>query len=403
MQSPKGNQIQKVTGDADAIGTRGYAIKTLGDTMQKAANTLALLADDKLGKGLSIDSLRETSNQVHDDLKKAGERYSPSGSVLIAYAQALTTAKSTLDAIVEDCEQLYSTATGKDGEVATAQSQPAPPDGSGDDPVATARAAAASAWKAFDERAADYDAPYETWEDAYDAAVRGLQDVNGDGVKDSFWDNIAPALEVIKLVLDIAGIVLLVLVLFVGGPIIGAIALAVAVLSVVVTVGLMMSGRAGWTDLSVAVVGIIPFAKVGKLASLAKVGRVSQEAAAGARFPRLSGAFNIVRSRNFTNTGQILKSVTKDAKTAWGDRPGTMHTWNQLTGGSKAIQWTSTALSRVDPTSFRLPTRSALLQRLTGIDDLANAGALERFAGVAAVLAAGGTTGYTLNEWFGKD
>ena len=285
--SPKGHEIQKVEGDSDSITTRGHDIAALGLMMQQAAKTLELMADGQVGKGDSLDSVKDQAKDVHGDLKKAGERYLPSGDILVKYGQALSEAQTTLDSVVAECEERWLAVKAKAGAADSADTGTPPAPGA-DDPVKAAETEITTAYNHWKDEADKYDGPYETWWDAYEEAVNGLQDVNDDGVHDGFWDNALPFFEAMVTVLEWAGMILLVAALIIGGPLIAVLATIVAVLTLIGTIVLYAKGRKDGKDLAFAIIGVIPF---GKFAKLTKLG---EGATAGARFQRLSGFKNLV-------------------------------------------------------------------------------------------------------------
>lgn len=266
-----GHDLVTIYGEADDITSRGRKMVALGDQMQKAANTLKHLADGTVGKGLSIDKLQESAEGVYSDLKKAGIRYSPSGEVIAAYGEALTTVQAPIITIVSNCESLWET-------VRTASTALDEAENTGDD-TATLQTAFDEAVWAWNTEARRYNAHYDTWSAAYENARSGLQDANDNGVEDSLLDNMLPALDVISVVLTWAGIALAIAACILGGPFILAAAL-IGLAALGVTLLRAAGGRATGEDIMWAAVGVFPFGKAfgaikGVAAASGFVGRLS--------------------------------------------------------------------------------------------------------------------------------
>ena len=103
------------------------------------------------------------------------------------------------------------------------------------------------------------------WDDAYEAALRGINDATEGNVSDDWSDNIAGIVEVVLEVLAWAGVVLAIAALIIGGPFIALIAAVVGVIALLGTLFLWHKGRRGLGDVAWAVVGVLPFGKLGKL------------------------------------------------------------------------------------------------------------------------------------------
>ena len=252
IESPGGNELRTISGNASDIETRGHNMADLGQRMQEAANALNQIASGTVGRGLSIDKLRESAQDVHVDLKKAGVRYAPSGTVLEAYGKTLGEVQQPIISIVNTCESLWGT-----GRTASQALEEAEASGEDTGEVQTAFDAAVTAWE---DEARLYDPHYTSWNTAYNTAVSGLEDANENGVEDGFLDNMLPALEAIAFVLMIAGFVFAIAACIIGGPFILAAAL-VGLASLGVTLLLAAGGRADGGDIFWAAVGVFPFGK----------------------------------------------------------------------------------------------------------------------------------------------
>ncbi|MCK8467196.1 hypothetical protein M0722_08350 [Microbacterium sp. KSW4-16] len=285
MQTTRGRTVEVIAGNPGDIDARATQISDLADDMLSAAATLRGIGDGSIrGKGYAMDKIREVVDDSHNDLKEAGERYRPAGTVLSRYATALSTAQQQMATIVSDCETSLSAVQSAQGdasdaqgafssfrtEVAAAPPAPEEQDASAqqsdrlEQAAASAALALSQARETHAENLRAYDGVFETWEGAYETAVSDLEDANKIG-EDSTWENIAGVLAVVAEVLSWVGLGLAVLGLIIGGPFIAALAVIVAVASLLVTVALMFDGRKGIGDLLWSVVGILPIGKLGLL------------------------------------------------------------------------------------------------------------------------------------------
>ncbi|MFE5671096.1 hypothetical protein ACFQ58_05735 [Agromyces sp. NPDC056523] len=370
--SPKGREIERIDDSGQRIVTRATQIESLGERMLRAADTLKLMVDGQVGKGLSLDEVREQGEDVHADLKKAGERYKPSGTALKAYGKVVAEVAPGLNRAAGDCESLWETVRSRAADVDEAEDTPASEDGSTaarESATASATTTLSTAKEEWEEAARRFDGYYDTWDEAYDDAVAGLRDANEDGVKDGFWDDVLPFVEALVTVLEYVGIALVLAALIVGGPLIAALATIVAILTLLGTIILFAKGRKDGKDLGMAIIGVIPFGKFAKLADLGSI------ASAGSRFPRLSGFRNMMLAgEDFAALRTHLGRIDDLARADWGT--GAMHTFDQATAGSRFIQrvisgtpyvWENTTFTRTADTFFG---------RLLGVGDSAtNAGA----------------------------
>lgn len=268
-QSPKGRHIEYVEGDAGHIVDRGNGITALGESMIASATTLEQVksgADAQ--KGLAVEKLREVVGDTHGLLRQAGELYEPTGPVLVAYGEALDEVQPLIRTHVDRCAELWSTYVSLPGSTE--------PRGTGgwfepeaDSPEAQEQAdedaAKLAAYEAWEAEAGRWDTDYDTWEDAFDTAAKGIGDVLEGKVKDGFWDNVDGVVAVIQTVLSWAGLVVGVLALFFAGPILGLIAAVIGVVALALTIYQKLRGDAGWLQLGLAIVGVVPFGKLAKI------------------------------------------------------------------------------------------------------------------------------------------
>lgn len=288
--------LRKIDGDPDAISRRGSDIEQLGEKMTNAADRLGLFADGTVGKGESFEAIREQAREVHEDLRVAGRRYTPSGGALRDYARALRTAQNETDWLVDvaqDKWEAVNRASHALSRVTGSQTQYDFETDHGvertdDRPDSTAEQQALdTAVEDFEYYWSRYDAPTATWEGAYDIAEGALSDANENGVKDGFWDNAMPAIEALGEILFYISIALVVVAFVITGPlaVIAAVAATVvAVLSVAVEASKFLAGRGDVTALILSAVAVVPFGKLAKFASFANAGKLGELLGGGGRF-----------------------------------------------------------------------------------------------------------------------
>lgn len=283
--SPQGRDIGLLDGNAGAIVSRGNAITTLGDQMISSAAMLKSIADGASGQeGLAVDKLQEVVGDCHEELKLAGERYQPTGPVLVTYGNVVAEVQPLIKTAVENCEEDWKTYQSKQSAVWSAQTAyyPVAPVAEGEeavdpgesrkDAVDDAQGLADTAYSDWKAEATVFDTHYETWEGAFNEAAEKIGSANSGGIEDSTWDDIdgfvAGALEVLKWV----GLALTVLGIIIGGPFIAALAAIVGIATLLLTIYSFSRGNSSVLDLVLSVVGVIPFGSLGKLFSGNKLG-----------------------------------------------------------------------------------------------------------------------------------
>ncbi|WP_413316911.1 hypothetical protein AA0Z99_09840 [Agrococcus sp. 1P02AA] len=257
--------------DGSDIVSLGWDIWYLGTYMNTAADIMQALADGSDGQqGKSVDELRNKVGDAHVQLHLASEMYKPIGTALKEYGaevrDTISTQINTRYQTALDAWELYRDLPGDENGTTYFLGIGKPEEGS---PEAEAQEAEdlakAQAWDDWIEAANSYDAAYDTWEEAWNSAVDKCDDGFSDDLKDSTWEKvkqfIGAALEVLKW----AGLIVGILALIIGGPILAAIAAAIAVLALIGTAILAFAGDRSWGDVAWAVVDVIPFGKVGKL------------------------------------------------------------------------------------------------------------------------------------------
>ncbi len=289
METKNGHKVEVIEGDADGIVARGREIEDLGDQMIGAAGVLKAIGDGATEqRGRSIESIQKEVGDAHEELKLAGERYQPTGTVMKDYGNKLALVQAAMRTIVADAEAAETALRQKQA----AAEQAATTAGAADEPdptdttevervrqleeaATTAGTAVGTAESDLDDQFALFDTQWDTWDRAYDDALAGINDATDGNISDGWRDNVSGFVEVALEVLSWVGVALLVLALVIGGPIIAILAVIVGVLALIGTLYLYSQGRRGRGDVGLAVIGVLPFGK------LAKVFKGGDEIAAG--------------------------------------------------------------------------------------------------------------------------
>jgi hypothetical protein len=266
MYSPAGRFIEPVTGEPGSIIERGRAMTRLGRQMESCATTLETIKSSGLSDyaGKAVEKLQETIGDSYETLREAAELYKPLGPVIRDYGLALDSIQPTLNARASRCEQLWAEFGSLPGSV-----EPRgvgglfqPEEGSDEaEEQADEDAAKKAAHDEFLEAAGLWDDSYDSWEHAFDTAVTGLNDEMAGTIEDGGWRSFlgwaSSALGWVGLIVGVAALII-------GGPILAAIALVVGVLLLAVTIvqAVQYGDKNGW-DIALAVVGVLPFGKLG--------------------------------------------------------------------------------------------------------------------------------------------
>lgn len=257
--------------DGSDINALGWDIWYLGQYMDTAADIMQKLADGSDGQqGKSVDKLREEVGDAYVQLHLASELYLPIGKALKDYGaevrDTISTQINTRYQTANDAWVSYNSLPGERGGRDYFLGIGKPDEGSPEAEQHEAEdQAKQDAWDEWIAAADSYDAAYDTWETAWNTAVDTIDDGFSDDLKDSRWEKFKEFLDVALEVLKWAGLIVGILALIIGGPILAAIAAAIAVLALLGTLILAFAGDRTWGDVAWAVVDIVPFGKLGKL------------------------------------------------------------------------------------------------------------------------------------------
>lgn len=318
-RTPNGDyEIRKISGEAEIIVGRGAEIESLGVQMKEAAGVLELIEGGAETRGKSLDQIKEKVGDAAKDLRKAGERYEPSGYYLKTYGQALSVAQTSSNPVVDEAERLWTIYETKLGVWADANGSPVPDAGAPVEPgqpdptterenaISDAADEKTKAYEDWELEAGKYDNHYETWADAYETARSGLKQANDDGVEDGFWDNALPAIDFILKALSWVGLALAILVIVIGAPWMIIAAAIVGIVVLALTIVKVAKGRGSKWDILVAVIGVLPFGKIfGAFKGIAKAAPGARGLAAvrGGRdvLTEMGGLTNLRQMRNLRN------------------------------------------------------------------------------------------------------
>lgn len=248
-QSPKGREIQPLTGDSALIVDRGNKIEELGVQMSEAATVLEQVATGELAdgqmQGKAVAELQDKIGSSYETLREASELYTPVGPLIAAYGTSLGELQAKMGPLVDSCTDKW------------AAYEALPGDREADDEEGQAKETAYNEWH---DDAESWDAQYDTWEDAYDLAVDGIGNEMAGSIKDGFWEIfgfLLNILEAIAMVFMIAG-------LFLGG-IVAVIGFALGALVLIGKIVQASAGKCEVTDVLLAVLAVLPFGKLGQI------------------------------------------------------------------------------------------------------------------------------------------
>ncbi|SBS73671.1 hypothetical protein [uncultured Microbacterium sp.] len=260
-RSPGGRRIEELEGEAATIIRRGRRIESIGRQMIQSADVLEDLVDGDDQRGKAIDKIREIVGDTYVELRRAGRMYEPTGPVLIDYGQAVGEVQPLIRIAVSACEQAWV-------DYAAAPSHPTALLDMVPDLAESRREDNERKDELYDDwvlEARAFDRHYDTWEDAFDAAVTGIGEVLEGAIEDSFWDDLDGVVAVVLEVLGWVSLVIAIAGIIIGGPIFALIGAVLGVVTLLLTAYQVLRQDAGADKLIIAIIGVIPFGKVGKL------------------------------------------------------------------------------------------------------------------------------------------
>lgn len=416
IYTKKHHRVHVIEGDASGIIQRGQRIEDLGEQMIGAAGVLEAIGDGATEeKGRSITRIRDEVGETHQELKLAGDRYKPTGTAMKAYGSSLSTVQGVLRTLVSEIETAKAQL---DNKIATAETAQDAADASEDydETDATARGRhQADSWQAREAGIAadnariylnglldDFDTQWDTWDEAYDLALGRINSATQGNITDDWTDNLAGVAEVVVDVLSVVGFVVAIAAIVIGGPILLIVGAVIGAIALIATAFLYFKGRAGLDDLIWAVVGVLPFGKLGKLFKAGERMQALQilkgpfaDIAEGIGSLRsVRGVVNGIASGTGNGLGSVARSglASRIADTfsgiRWGDFLSPSTAINNLTRGGLG-SWSANTLSDLGQFTNHHQNVVRTVAGTDGLlDDLANVANLnipERIVNVADV------------------
>lgn len=269
--------LDTIEGTPDDIADAGRGYTRIGSQMEWTADELDKLAANEKYKAEGLDAIRESAGDLASELHKVAKRYSQTGPVLVTYASALRRAQNTtVDPHVEPIRRAHQAAEEAADELRRAQNESDDLDRTWiweDEPTQSdrdtaaanlrdARRAESSAAGALDDLWVSFESGYDQWEQAYEAAVAGVEDAcEASGINDSWWEDLLDGLATVA---TIVATIAVVLAIVLTGPIAAALLAIAAIASFValaahLTMMLAGSKRVSMTDIVFDLIGVIPF------------------------------------------------------------------------------------------------------------------------------------------------
>lgn len=382
--------------DVDAVADE---YEDRGASLREAYSALTKLADLDGWRGDAAEAFAETADDVLGDLEKATEKYEDAGKALRTYANDVLEARTKTWEALQDAEDADSRRRANDGDPLQGIDDPTP------EQVDGAQAQSSRHTTAVNDLTAAR-AKLQTALSALDTAATACANKikkASDKFKDrrflddfvsKFADQIDGIVEALKWVALGIAAVGLAIAIFATAPIWGTIATVLLVVGAVVGVAILAgevmlvaagTGKASWTDVGMAVLGLVTLgfgtaairgvtkAVPGILAATGSRGQAAVQAAARANLPQ--------NGRNALNISNAANPLRVWAQTSMDDlaRPG-------LAAIDDALTRIPTNLQRVAALDGDLATALGRIRALQGLnitgsaDDLARALELTRRA-----------------------
>jgi hypothetical protein len=331
--SPERNVLRRLDGNAGDIERRGQDLVDAAAVMNRTANQLRKISEGtrEIAIAISVNAVREQAAETFPDLEKAAIRYERTGGVLKTYASALETAQNSIHPKIDDIERAHLAAQEArqaeaearsvvrdhgtqmpwEADVSDAAKQEARADlQAAEGSLGRAESTLESLWGQFDRA-------FSTWSDAYDDAVEGIEDAFEAADNDDAWgEDLLPVLGWIAVGLAVVA-------LFVTGPIALAIlAIGAVVAAAMLTINLLKfaKGRGNWLDLTMSIVGLVPFARPliqGARGGLAALRGTSALFSTGRGILRTSIRSMFPRLGYTPMSGGPLRMLTTGARNLW--------------------------------------------------------------------------------------
>lgn len=352
-----------------------------GEKLRDAYTALTKLANLDGWRGDAAESFAETADDVLGDLKKATEKYEDAGKALRSYANDVLDARTRTWDALQDAEDADSRRRANDGNPLQGVDDPTPQQVDDAQAQNTRHSTAMNDLNAARTKMAnalaDLDTAAETCAGKIRAASGKLKDRKfWDDIVGKYADTIDGIVEALKWVALGIAAVGLAIAIFATAPIWGTIATVLLVVGAVVGVAILAgefllaagdTGKATWTDVGMAVVGLVTLG-FGQFAT-----RAASRAVPGILSGVLGRGQNAVRAatrvqlptnaRNALNIGNVANPLRVWAQQSWDDlaRPGL----DALTNASTRLP---TGLQRLLALDTDLATSLARIRALQGLN-----------------------------------
>lgn len=260
------NEYEPLKGDPDLLTTKANHYKSIAEAIARSVTTLHKIHDVDDMKSKATEALKDSSDDVANDIDKAHDRYRVTADALLTYAGTLRTAQDHANHAITLINSRQAAADAANRHLKTAQD--AVDDAKGDD-VDDAKSKASTAQTTADTAGSDLAAAQKAWRDARDLkdnaahtaaqAIIDVVDHNNHGLKDGWWDNWGSALfGILKWVCDLAGILSIFLAWV---PILGEVLLVLAAIGAVIdlveSIVAAVNGDGSWWDVALAAGGAV--------------------------------------------------------------------------------------------------------------------------------------------------
>lgn len=237
-----------LTGDADLLKAKALEYQRIADAITASTSTLDDIVDQVDQKSLAMDATRELAKTVADDIRQASTRYRATGDALLAYSAALRTALADGDAAAArvaradeayaDAHHRHSNATHDLHRVTGIFSSATPEeitDARHDERIAATHLSTATTER--DAARAAWVAARDAKDAAAQVAIDAIHDVvdgpHADGLNDGWSEYLGKALDVLKMVCDIAAVLSIFLAWV---PVLGQVLLVLAAIGAIIAV-----------------------------------------------------------------------------------------------------------------------------------------------------------------------
>lgn len=233
------NQYDRLKGDPDVLRSKAQHYANIADAITRSVTTLKKIHDVDGMKSKATDALKQSAQDVADDIDKARDRYAVTAQALITYSSKLREAQDAADLAIIHIGDKQSAADSAHRTATTAQqdAQDAPADDNTTQKTAADKAGdtATSADTALASAQKEWHDALDLKNSAADIAVKAIVEVvdgkKNNGLKDSWWDDWGSKIySVFKTICDWAGI----LSIFLGWvPILGQILIVLGTIGAV--------------------------------------------------------------------------------------------------------------------------------------------------------------------------